>query len=85
MRRVNLILDEETLAVLDRMARATESGASMNRSSLVRALVKGAAVLPAPLFRLQAGEEGLTFLVRSYLTPLAQRANEADGGNADRV
>ncbi len=38
MKRVNLMLDDETLKILDRMALATAGGAKMNRSSLVRAL-----------------------------------------------
>ena len=74
MRRVNLMLDDETVQILDRMTRATGEGARMNRSSLVRALTKGADVLPDPVFAvLRSGEEDLAFLVRAFLSGLAQR------------
>ncbi len=80
MKRVNLILDDETLKILDRMVRATADGAKMNRSSLVRALAKGADVLPDSLFsQLRADHRGeaLAFLIRTSLGDLASRAKMA--------
>ena len=77
MKRVNLMLDDETLKILDRMALATAGGAKMNRSSLVRALAKGADVLPDSLFsQLRADHcgEALAFLISTFLRDLASRA-----------